>query len=203
MRSSMDGGFRADSAPSHHGPYVHLALGARLRCNAHGNTVGVSGHDLIWRMFPSRSHTRRLRPAGMDYFAQSQSNSGPSFCPQCGALLQLPETNSIACDACGYRCRYQGPWPPLEPPTTLLPKHPGMYTLNARELARCLAMAGCRPRQARGRDTELGEAYAAVASGRPRCAGGPGASSRHGGGGVPQVRAQGPLFLHHAAAVCG
>lgn len=51
----------------------------------------------------------------MDYFQQSESASGPSFCRQCGALLQLPESNTIVCDACGLRCRYQGALPAPRP----------------------------------------------------------------------------------------
>lgn len=52
----------------------------------------------------------RLWTAAMstEFFASSATSTGPAFCPHCGTILDHPDTNSIVCSACEYRCRYQG-----------------------------------------------------------------------------------------------
>ncbi|KAL3663969.1 hypothetical protein V7S43_010857 [Phytophthora oleae] len=42
-----------------------------------------------------------------EFFASTASATGPAFCPHCGTILDHPDTNSIVCSACEYRCRYQ------------------------------------------------------------------------------------------------
>ncbi|EQC37074.1 DNA-directed RNA polymerase I subunit RPA12 [Saprolegnia diclina VS20] len=41
------------------------------------------------------------------FFAKRATAGGPSFCPHCGTILDLPETNNIVCSSCGYTCQYQ------------------------------------------------------------------------------------------------
>eukprot|EP00946_MAST-07B_sp_MAST-7B-sp1_P004906 g4906.t1 len=50
-------------------------------------------------------------------------SAGSSFCPECGSLLVLPESDPITCDCCGLQCRYED-LPNLEVVTRSNPREP-------------------------------------------------------------------------------
>lgn len=50
-------------------------------------------------------------------------SAGSSFCPECGSLLVLPESDPITCDCCGLQCHYSD-LPNLEVVTQSYPREP-------------------------------------------------------------------------------
>jgi DNA-directed RNA polymerase I subunit RPA12 len=57
-------------------------------------------------------------------------SAGSSFCPECGSLLVLPESDPITCDCCGLQCRYSD-LPSLEVVTRANPREPSAVLAKA------------------------------------------------------------------------
>ena len=55
----------------------------------------------------------------------TNANTNTTFCPDCGALIELPECNPITCGRCGFSCTYDD-----LPKTKVVTKSAGSYTFT-------------------------------------------------------------------------
>jgi hypothetical protein len=111
------------------------------------------------------------------------------FCPRCGTLLELPESNPIVCSGCKYSCNFEGE------PALLAAVPPA------------LRLVACRPQRARPdvRDALQAEGAPCVAASALGPCGRRGGQVCPGcrGRDLPQVLAHANVLLHDADAFGG